>query len=116
MRSRKRVLIIEDHDDSRRVLNRLLKRENYDVTDYGCCESADPHVHTFNFDIALLEVRLPGKCGPDFGRELRQISSRVMIVFLTGEQSLEPFEVDLPDLPFLPVTGGDGFLDRYSLD
>jgi FixJ family two-component response regulator len=48
-------------------------------------------------DIALLDVRMPGRCGDDFGRELRARCPKTMIVFVTGEELLEPLKEVVPD-------------------
>ena len=97
MSSQKRVLVLEDHDDSRRALTLMLRRKGFEVTDYDCCEAAEQHLAACDVDVALLDVRLPGRCGEDFGRELRQRCPKTMIVFVTGEAILEPLKEAVPD-------------------
>src|SRR5665213_2387165 len=97
MSSPKRVLVIEDHNDSRRALVLTLRREGFDVKDYEHCEAAEQHLEVCDMDIALLDVRLPGRCGDDFGKALRQRCPKTMIVFLTAEAILEPLKNAVPD-------------------
>jgi DNA-binding NtrC family response regulator len=97
MSSSKRVLLLEDHEDSRNVLARLLRRKGLHVTDYDHCDKAEHHLATCDIDIAVLDVRMPGRCGDDFGRELRQRCPKTMIVFLTGEAIIEPLKKMVPD-------------------
>jgi DNA-binding response OmpR family regulator len=54
--SQKRVLVLEDHDDSRRALTLMLRRKGFDVTDYDCCEAAERHLADCDIDVALLDV------------------------------------------------------------
>jgi DNA-binding response OmpR family regulator len=93
----KRVLVIEDHDDSRFGLVRLLRHHGFHVHDYDRCAPAERHFIPCDIDIALLDVRMPGRCGDDFGKELRERCPKTMIVFLTGEALLEPLKKAVPD-------------------
>jgi two-component system cell cycle response regulator CpdR len=97
MSSRKRVLLLEDHDDSRNAMVRVLTRSGFDVVAYDRCEPAERHLVDCDADIALLDVRMPGRCGDDFGRELRQRCPKTMIVFCTGEALVEPLKQAVPD-------------------
>jgi DNA-binding response OmpR family regulator len=97
MSSRNRVLLIEDHDDSREVLAVLLRRAGFDVTAYDRCEPAERHLGACDMEIALLDVRMPERCGDDFGRELRARCPKTMIVFVTGEELIEPLKAAVPD-------------------
>ena len=97
MPGRKRVLVLEDHDDSRELLAALLRRSGFDVTAYDRCESAEPHLAACDIDIALLDVRMPERCGDDFGKELRQRCPKTMIVFVTGEAMIDPLKEAVPD-------------------
>lgn len=93
----KRILVIEDHDDSRLALTRVLKRFGFDVVDYDRCQPAEKHLEVCDMDIALLDVRIPGRCGDDYGKELRDRCPKTMIVFLTGEALIEPLKEKVPD-------------------
>ena len=98
MSTQKRVLLIEDYDDYRKVLAKVLRRtDKFEVVDYDRCERAEQHLGACDIDIALLDVRLPGRSGDDFGKALRQKCPHVMIVLLTGEAILEPLKQAVPD-------------------
>src|SRR4051794_2479205 len=66
MSNKKRVLVLEDHDDSRELLAALLRRSGFDVVAYAACKLAEPHLTACDIDIALLDVRMPERCGDDF--------------------------------------------------
>ncbi|HEX8323100.1 MAG TPA: response regulator [Tepidisphaeraceae bacterium] len=97
MSAAKRVLLIEDHDDSRSALSLLLRRANFEVHAYDRCAPANHHLKACDIDIALLDVRLPDRCGDDFAKELRGNCPKTMIVFVTGEAILEPLKEAVPD-------------------
>ena len=92
-----RVLLIEDHDDSREILATLLRRAGFDVAAYDRCKPAEAHLVGCDVDIALLDVRMPERCGDDFGKELRARCPDTMIVFVTGEELIEPLKQAVPD-------------------
>jgi DNA-binding response OmpR family regulator len=91
------VLLIEDHDDSREMLGELLRRSGFEVSAYDRCKAAEVHLEACDMEIALLDVRMPDRCGDDFGRELRRRCPKTMIVFVTGEALLEPLKKAVPD-------------------
>ena len=97
MPSRKRVLVLEDHDDSRELLAALLRRSGFDVHAYDRCAPAEAHLAACDIDIALLDVRVPERCGDDFGKELRARCPNTMIVFVTGEALIDSLKVAVPD-------------------
>jgi DNA-binding response OmpR family regulator len=97
MSNQRRVLVLEDHDDSRTLLAALLRQAGFDVVAYGCCAAAELHLDVCDIDIALLDVRLPERRGDDFGRELRQRCPKTMIVFVTGEPLIDPLKQAVPD-------------------
>lgn len=97
MSSRKRILLLEDHDDSRELMAALLRRSGFDVTAYDRCKPAEVHLQDCEFDIALLDVRMPERCGDDFGKDLRARCPKTMIVFVTGEALIDPLKNAVPD-------------------
>ena len=96
MSTRKRVLLVEDSDDSREMLATLLRRWGLDVFAYDGCAAAEPHLEACDLDVALLDVRMPGRCGDDFGKELRARCPKTMIVFITGEALVQPLKAAVP--------------------
>ena len=97
MSNRKRVLIVEDHDDSREVLAALLRRAGFEVSAYAGCAPAEGHLAACDIDVALLDVRMPDRCGDDFGKDLRRRCPKTMIVFVTGEALIDPLKKAVPD-------------------
>lgn len=83
----RRVLICEDEDAIREFVVINLKRAGYQAVGVSSGEAA---VETFNqqggnFDVALLDVMLPGIDGFEVCKKLREKSSQLGIVMLTAK-------------------------------
>ncbi len=83
----KRVLIVEDEEAIREFEAINLKRVGYTIVEAGSAEEAleiyDSDVE--GFDIALLDVMMPGMDGFSLCKELRRRSSSIGIIMLTAK-------------------------------
>jgi DNA-binding response OmpR family regulator len=91
-----RILILEDHDDSRLMLSRLLTAEGFQVMDFASATTALFEAAQ-DVDVALLDVRLAGRSGDDVGRELKERYPQIKIIFLTGESLIHQLKAVVPD-------------------
>lgn len=107
----KRILLLEDHDDFRRAFRMVLEAGGCAVADYASAEAAAREFLTCDADVAFLDVRLPGRGGDDFGRELLEKCPRTKIVFVTGEADVETLKRKVPGCHALrkPVNFNDLF-------
>ncbi len=83
----KRILVCEDEDVIRDFVVINLNRAGYDVVDVSCGEEA---LRVFeeengNFDIALLDIMMPGIDGFQVCKELRKKSSTMGIIMLSAK-------------------------------
>ncbi len=83
----KRILVCEDEDVIRDFVVINLKRAGYDVVDVNCGEAA---LEAFerengNFDIALLDIMMPGIDGFTVCKTLRSKSSAIGIIMLSAK-------------------------------
>lgn len=83
----KRILVCEDEDVIRDFVVINLKRAGYEVIDVNCGEEA---LKTFerergNFDIALLDIMMPGIDGFTVCKKLREKSSTLGIIMLSAK-------------------------------
>ena len=82
----KKILVCEDEDVIREFVVINLKRAGYDVVDVNCGEDAikaydeDP-----NFDVALLDIMMPGIDGFAVCKQLRQRSTKLGIIMLSAK-------------------------------
>src|SRR5688500_12353805 len=66
------VLVVEDHDDTREVLDTLLRTEGYDVTLAADGVEALARYRERAADVVLIDVFMPRKDGIETIRELRE--------------------------------------------
>ncbi|MCM8525504.1 MAG: response regulator, partial [Lentisphaeraceae bacterium] len=57
------TLIVDDNENSRKVLRYHLEKMGLVVEDYGGYDEAVPHIAGKNFDIAFIDLMMPGKDG-----------------------------------------------------
>lgn len=83
----RRILVCEDEDSIREFVVLNLKRSGYDVVDVNCGEDA---IDAFeradgNFDIALLDIMMPGIDGIQVCKKLREKSETMGIIMLSAK-------------------------------
>lgn len=83
----KRILVCEDEEAIREFVVINLQRAGYDVVDVSCGEDA---VAVYNrmeggFDVALLDIMMPGMDGFALCRWLREQSSEIGIIMLSAK-------------------------------
>ncbi|HEY4283434.1 MAG TPA: PAS domain S-box protein [Chthoniobacterales bacterium] len=78
-----RILLVEDHDDTRRVLTRLLTHFGYEVTTAASLEEAQTAFRSQPFDAILSDIGLPDGTGYDLISEAKR-SKNIKAVALTG--------------------------------
>jgi len=96
--SSKRVLVVEDHADTRQMLMLLIERSGHEVRGAADGPQAIEEAKSFNPDVVLLDIGLPGLDGYAVARELRAQSPDMRLIALTGYGALSqeaPFDEHL---------------------
>jgi PAS domain S-box-containing protein len=78
-----RILLIEDHDDTRRVLARLLRHFGHEIAVADSSQSAFAMINARDFDVILSDIGLPDGSGYDIIAEVKR-TRPVKGVALTG--------------------------------
>ncbi len=78
-----RVLVVEDHDETRTVFERMLKRRGHVVTTAGSCAEARAAFERGEFDVVISDLGLPDGSGLDLMRALRAVRE-VPAIALSG--------------------------------
>jgi len=88
---RRRVLIVEDNEDAREGLGLLLSCAGHEVETAGDASSGLDKLRTFQPEIALIDIGLPGVDGYDLARMARQTpeARATCLVALTGYDRAE---------------------------
>ncbi len=83
----KKILVCEDEDAIREFVVINLKRAGYDVVDVNCGEDALKVYDQQNgsFDVALLDIMMPGIDGFTVCKKLREKSSKLGIIMLSAK-------------------------------
>jgi two-component system, OmpR family, response regulator MprA len=79
-----RVLVVDDHADTRKLLVRSLERASYGVKAAASCADAEAAVGHGEFDVVVLDVMLPDGSGIDLCGRLRAGKLRTPILLLTA--------------------------------
>jgi two-component system cell cycle sensor histidine kinase/response regulator CckA len=98
------ILVVEDEDMVRAVVERALSRQGYTVVTARDGEDALQVVGTrTDFDLILSDVVMPGMDGPTMAQEVRATLPDVPILFMSGyaEEQLRQ-SIDIEQVHFLP--------------
>ena len=99
--SRMRILIVEDERKVAEMVSRGLKAERYavDVADNG--DTGWAMAHTYDYDLVVLDLGLPGMDGAELLRRIRGRNSRIPILILTARDAtackVDSFEAGADD-------------------
>jgi CheY-like chemotaxis protein len=66
-----RLLLVEDHADTARVMSRLLRSWSYDVSTAGSVADALQSAASEHFDLVISDIGLPDGTGIDLMNDLR---------------------------------------------
>jgi two-component system, sensor histidine kinase len=81
----RRILIVEDNDDTRRMLRAMLVLKGHDVREASDGTTALAAVAEARPDVALIDIGLPDIDGYELARRLRETGqSRIALIALTG--------------------------------
>ncbi len=82
----KRILIVDDDPNIRRFLTESLRLRGYDVQSYETAETALQQLESHSFDLALLDILLPGTNGLQLCRKLRDLpaTKELPIIMMTA--------------------------------
>jgi CheY-like chemotaxis protein len=107
-----KILLVEDHQGSRRNLQRLIERRGHEVTACGSVEEAETALAKEKFPFLILDWMLPGRSGVELCRELRTQpdGDEPYIWLITGRSDTkaleEALEAGANDYLLKPVDAG----------
>jgi DNA-binding NtrC family response regulator len=83
-----RVLLVDDEVDFTTSLSRVLSRRDFDVEVSSDGLSGLARIIQGNFDVVILDVKMPGMNGLQVLEEIRRLSLPTRVILLTGHFSL----------------------------
>ena len=84
-----KIIVLEDDAILRNNLTQTLRRRRYDVAAVSTIAEAQEYLAADNFDLIILDVRLPDGDGTDLLKALQQRPQRPLVVITTGFGSVE---------------------------
>ena len=89
-----KILLVEDHQESRRSLQRLIERRGHEVLGVGSAEEAEKAIAAQAFPFLILDWMLPGKSGLELCQELRARpdGDEFFILLVTARADTEDLE------------------------
>jgi two-component system, cell cycle sensor histidine kinase and response regulator CckA len=89
-----RILLVEDQDDSRETLRKLIELRGHQVTAVASAEEAERALAEESFPFLIFDWMLPGKSGLELCRELRERTDgdEMFILLVTAKADREDLE------------------------
>ncbi len=87
------ILLVEDDETLSELINEYLSEQGYDVTVCADAKAALDTAYERNFDILILDVKLPKGDGFSLLRELRRLGNDAPAIFTTSLNALQDLEI-----------------------
>jgi len=84
-----RVLLVDDEEEFVRALAERLSIRDYDVTTSLSGEDTVEKLRHYNFDVVILDVRMPGMEGTEVLHEIKRIKPLTEVIMLTGHATVD---------------------------
>lgn len=82
------ILVVDDNELLRERLARALRQRGYDVRTAGSYEEAMAMAREESPEMAVVDLKMPGKSGLELLRDLKELDPATRIVMLTGFGSI----------------------------
>lgn len=84
MKTKARILIVDDDPGIRDACFQVLSREGYEIELAGTAEEARKLISDFEFDVILLDLKLPGVEGLELLKEIREEDPQAQVIVITA--------------------------------
>jgi len=84
-----KILIIEDEEAIRRVLNKILAREGYEVDEAVDGVEGVSKIKSGDYDVVLCDIKMPRKDGVEVLQEAKKINPELPFVMISGHGDLD---------------------------
>jgi len=78
------ILIVDDEEQIRRMLSRILERQRYTCTLSADAGEARKCLKSHAFDLVLCDVNMPGESGIDLARHIDAVYEDTAVIMVTG--------------------------------
>lgn len=84
-----RILVADDEESMRWVLSKALRKKGYTVDLAADGNEALRQVREQSYDLAIVDIKMPGMTGLDFLDKAREVRSDLLVVVMTAEASMK---------------------------
>jgi DNA-binding response OmpR family regulator len=84
-----KILVVEDEKSIRFYLKEVLEHDNYVVKAVATGEEALRLIHSEIFNLAMIDLKLPGIDGMQVLKNIRSVSPQTTVIILTAHASVE---------------------------
>ncbi len=107
------ILVVEDEKEICWALETTMRDEGFQITQVARGEDAIREVRERAFDVAIIDVKLPGKSGIEVSQVIRKMNPRLPIVMISGYH----YEDDQPIQEGIQRGEYQGFISKpFELD
>ena len=89
MAQKANLLVVDDELIVRDSLDKWFREEGYDVTVAESAQDALTKMAAKRFDLALVDIKMPGTDGVELQRRMREIDPEMLVIIMTGYASVE---------------------------
>jgi two-component system response regulator (stage 0 sporulation protein F) len=87
----KRILLVDDEENARAALARILTREGYEVFTAGNgCEALE-HLQISPVELVITDINMPEMNGMSFLRELNRLYPGIVVIMITAYGEVESY-------------------------
>lgn len=87
----KRILIVDDEENSRIGLGRLLALEGYEVADVASAGAALEYLHGEQVELIISDLCMPGMSGLELLREVHRRHPETAVIMITAAGEVESY-------------------------
>lgn len=102
-----KILIIDDENQLRGLLGRIIGLEGYEVIQADSCKSGLKQLEQTDPDVVICDVRLPDGSGVDLVTEMKRLKPMTEIVLLTAHGNIQDGVQAIKNGAFDYITKGD---------
>src|SRR5581483_4091089 len=84
-----KILIVDDEPGVRGSLSRWFRDDGYEVGVAEGASEALTRLHEAKWDLALVDIRMPGTDGIELQRRMRQVDPELVVIMMTGYASVD---------------------------